>query len=138
MENCILTRVQAYYSIQIYNNINLRNFKKCIHMTWIIPCALNVTTHKLYKIKNFNFRWSEGETTSKQCLCIARSITVARRRTVCVTKVCVRICWTTSIVCNIDIITSSKGWTITRVCVYRIMIVSIDISFEWLYVVFVS
>ena len=103
---------------------------KCINTTVSYMYVITIISSCLAWIIYFYFRWLEIITACQKSLGISLVVTVARWRSIDVTKIRVWACWSVSVVFDVNIMSSSKGRSIAIVCVYSVTIVSIHGSFK--------
>ena len=86
---------------------------------------------RCYLKKHFNLSWSKLITSSKKGLGLWSVVDVSCWRLVCVAKVGVWLLIGMGVVTDVQIMTSTKGWSPTRMAVNCIFMVSINRSFKW-------
>ena len=91
----------------------------------------------LVQIVHFYFRWLEVITACQKSPGISLVVTVARWKSIGVTKFRVWACWSVSVVFHVNVMSSSKGGSIDIVCVYSVTTVWIHRSFKRFEVIFI-
>ena len=86
---------------------------------------------RCYLIKYFNFIGCKVKTSSKKGAGLWSVEDVSCWRLVCVAKVGVWLLIDMRVVTDVQIITSTKAWSVTRSAVNSILMVLINRSFEW-------
>ena len=99
--------------------------------------VITIICSSLVWIIYFYFRWLETITACQKSPGISLGVTVARWRSIDVTKIRVWACWSVSVVYDVNIMSSSKGGSIAIVCVHSVTTVSIHRSFKRFEVIFI-
>ena len=92
---------------------------------------------RCYLKKHFNFSWCKVITSSKKGLGLLSAVVETCWRLVCVAKVGVWSLIGMRVIADVQIMTCTKGWSVTRIAANCILMVLINSSFKRRYVIFV-
>ena len=91
---------------------------------------------RCYLKKHFNFGWCKVITSSKKGLGLLSAVVVSCWRLVCVAKVAVWMLIGMRVITDVQIMTSAKGWSVTRIAA-NCMLTFLNRRFKRRYVIFV-
>ena len=91
---------------------------------------------RCYLKKHFNFGWSKVITSSKKGFGLWSAVVVSCWRLICAAKVGVWLLIGMRVITDVQIMTSAKGWSVTRIAV-NCMLMVLNRSFKRRYVIFV-
>ena len=108
----------------------------CFFKVISLSCLDWAFGQRFYLKKYFNLSWGKLMTSSKKGSGLWSAVDVSWWRLVCVAKVAVWLLIGMRVITDVQIMTSAKAWSVTRMAV-NCTLTFLNRSFKWRYVIFV-